>query len=166
MNQKTLPAFELLCHFARAVSKGTTPDTERTTRGMGLVFLHLAVTNGSDERVDLLLSDRSGEDYEAATNTTQACLNLVEVSRADLLLVLVDGAKLSDPELRHSSVADVRRLIEALLNSDMLSKKHRVALVLTKYDKIERDTQINQDGLRAFESLVDIVSKSTIKSSI
>ena len=154
---KTLPAFELRCHFARAVSKGTIPDTERTARGMGLVFLHLAVTSKAGGRVDLLLSDRSGEDYEAATNTTQACIDLIEVSRADLVLVLVDGAKLSNPEFRHSTVADVRRLIEALLDSDMLGSQQRVALVLTKYDKLVLNNQNNQDGQNAFEGLVKIV---------
>ncbi len=156
IESKTLPAFELRCHHARAVSRRTVPDTERSTRGMGLIFLHLAVTNDSGGRIDLLLSDRSGENYEAATNNTQACLELLEVYRSDLVLILADGAKLANPEFRHSTVADVRRLIEALLDSNMLGRKHRVALILTKYDKLVPN---NQDGLDAFDGLANIVAE-------
>jgi len=69
MSSETLPAFEQRCHLARAASNRTTPNTERTSRSHGLKFYHLGLSLDHVRRVDLLLSDRSGEDFRVAADS-------------------------------------------------------------------------------------------------
>ena len=131
----TLRAFEERCHPARAGCGMTNPDTTRTSWSEGLGFLHLAIHSEDTGRLDLLISDRSGEFYSAVADSQEDCENLHEVSRADLVLFLVDGEKLASDE-RHGVKSETAMMVETLLEGGLLGKEHRVGIVLTKYDLV------------------------------
>jgi hypothetical protein len=131
----TLPAFEERCHLSRVECGMTIPDTLRTSISDGLGFLHLAVHSIETGRIELLISDQSGETYTMAADHKEDCDNLYEVSRADLVLCLVDGKKLAGDE-RHGVKHDTTILATALFEGGALSKSQCVGIVLTKYDLV------------------------------
>ena len=131
----TLPAFEQRCHDSRAVSRRIIADTRRTSLPEGLGFLHLAVHSNETGRIDLLISDRAGEYYTAVANSEESCKSLHELSRADYVLFMLDGEKLTSDE-RHGVKHDLSMMIESLLRGGVLGPNHKVAIVLTKYDYV------------------------------
>ncbi|MGH2569517.1 MAG: TRAFAC clade GTPase domain-containing protein [Bacteroidota bacterium] len=134
----TLFAFERLCHLARAASGRDVPDTEHTSRQLGLKFLHLElVSRASLDRFHLLFSDRSGEDYEAASNKLEACNELLEVSAADVVLMLVDAEKLVDPALRHPTLSLVKTITESFVAAKLTNGTQRLLVALTKFDLVK-----------------------------
>jgi len=131
----TLTAFEKRAHTSRAKSGNSTSQTHRTPVG-DVGFLHLAVHNEISGRLELLISDRSGEHYEDVANGVEGCEQLHEVTRADYILFFVDGKKLAGDE-RHGVKADVGMLIRSLIEAGALGKTHCVGIVLTKYDQVQ-----------------------------
>jgi hypothetical protein len=131
----TLPAFEKRCHLSRFECGRSTPDTVRTSLSDGLGFLHIAVHCNESGRINLLISDRSGEFYTDIADNRERCDDLHEVLRADLVLFLIDGEKLASDE-RHGVINDVRMLITTLMEGNILTITHRVGIVLTKYDLV------------------------------
>lgn len=142
----TLNAYEQFCHLARASSGRTTPDTEHTSRRSGLSFMHLALVRISNgQKIHILFSDRSGEEYEAAADKRDICRELIEVERADLILLLVDAEKLVDSVQRHPALAQSRTIIEALIDGGLIRANQRLVVTLTKFDVIkdqENETEI------------------------
>jgi 50S ribosomal subunit-associated GTPase HflX len=117
-----------------------------------LKFWHLELTNKDEAKFNLLISDRSGELYTLSVNSSEACKKLNEVLRADYVLFLVDGEKLSGDE-RHGIKNDVIMLIASLIDSNMLMETHRVGIVLTKYDQV-RESKNSQRAEEDFNDLV------------
>lgn len=147
----TLPAFEKRCHLSRMESGRLTPETPRTSWSDGLGFLHLALYSEAAGRIELLISDRSGEFYSEAAANLEDCKALHEVSRADYVLLLVDGKKLVGTE-RHGVRSDITLMISAMVQSGVLGPGHRVGMVLTKYDHVissstARETETYFDDL-------------------
>lgn len=130
----TLSAFEERCHHARLACGKTTPDTPRTSLDAGLRFMHIAVHSEQTGRVNLLFSDRSGEFYEMAVDNEKYCKDLHEISRADYVLILIDGKKLANERERQAVKQDVMLTIDALLQGGALHESHCIGIVLTKYD--------------------------------
>jgi GTPase SAR1 family protein len=157
---RTIPAFERMCHLARAVSNRSLPSVERTSRSSGLKFFHLGLSNTNTNKVELLLSDRSGEDYESATDKTEFCSELKELVRADLVLILVDGKNISDRKLRQSVVTRIKLLLQALFEGGMIDAKHRIGIVLTKYDLVKSDENNGGSSDSIFESLSDWINEN------
>jgi len=147
---QTLHAFELICHDSRAASERGTPHTERTARGQ-VKFYSLSLDNQkTGRRTTLILADRAGEDYRDAGDDVRLAREFVEVSRADAIAVLVDGARLADNLSRHETRTNVRLLVQALVDGGIISQQQRLAVVLTKLDtvrssvhsdRIEKDLQ-------------------------
>lgn len=132
----TLPAFEMACHDARDASRRGVPHMERTRRGE-VLFYHLDLCEGdANERVALLLADRSGEEYSDVGDDINAAANLDEIRRADVITILIDGARLLDVGLRHNIKNDVIMILQGLIDADVLRPSQRFALVLTKFDLI------------------------------
>lgn len=131
----TLTAFEMRCHASRAKSGNSVPQTHRTPIGE-VRFLHLAVHNEISGRLELLISDRSGEHYEDVANGVEGCEQLHEVTRADYILFFVDGKRLTGDE-RHGIKSDVGMLMRSLIEAGALGKTHCVGIVLTKYDQVQ-----------------------------
>lgn len=133
----TLFAFERLCYLARAASGRDTPETEHTSRRRGLTFLHLElVSRKTSNRFHLLFTDRSGEDYEAAAHKREACDDLLEVAGADVILMLVDAQKLVNHGSRNVVVAQLRTMVESLVDAGLTSARQRLVVTLTKFDLV------------------------------
>jgi len=149
----TLRAFEERCHPARSACGKTKPDTPRTSRSEGLGFLHLALHSQDMGLLNLLISDRSGEFYTAVADSLEDCEDLHEVSRADFVLILVDGEKLASEE-RHGIKSDVFIMVESLVQGGALGETHRVGIALTKYDLVLSSAALEQ-AEKDFDSLLE-----------
>lgn len=134
---KTLFAFEEVCHHARAISKNSVAKTPRTIRKDTAFFFHIALSNiPNNRRIDLLLSERAGEEYEAAMDHTDNCLNLFEVKRSDVLMILINGEAISDNVRRHAEITRVINLARALQESEVIYPTTKILLVTTRYDLV------------------------------
>jgi hypothetical protein len=155
---RTFFGFELACHHSRAASRRNRPESPHTSRAVGLKFYHLGLHDAATSRdIQLLLADRSGEDYlSSADDPTIARDDFVEVRRADVLTILVDGGLLLDIGARHDAQQNVLMVLQGLLSGEVLSTTQRLALVLTKLDIIQNATQPDQERVnRDFERLGD-----------
>ena len=107
---RTMFAFEQACHHARAMSRRNTPETEHTHRGSGVGFYHLGlVQNGSF--MQLLLSDRPGEDYREVADDPMNASDFIEIKRADSIVLMVNGERLVDMTARHNVRNDTLRSV-------------------------------------------------------
>lgn len=138
---ETLHAFELACHYARAASRRSEPDMERTPLGE-VRFYQLDLTSGAaGDQLALLLGDRAGEEYRSAADDAANLPAFPEVSRADTVTVLVDGERLLDAGARHNLRSEIILMLQALLDGSALRSGHRLVLVLTKVDAVQASPQ-------------------------
>lgn len=152
ISSDTLLDFERICHLSRAESGQTKSDMERTPRGQGLKFYHLELaTSGTETAV--LLGDRPGEQVREAGNGPQAAAPLLELRSADVVLYLIDGALLSDPEQRHVPQAQAEAVLESVIAAKHLSHRPPIVFVLTKADLCENGSAEMFD--RIFVALSD-----------
>jgi hypothetical protein len=133
---RTLVGLERRSHYSRVDSGRPHPDTSRTSLSEGLRFFHLAVVSGDAraKRSDLMLSDRAGEVYAEARSNSEGVPDLVEVLKADRLVLLLDGARVADPVLRAGAVQATRQMLRSLLDGNALLRTARVQVVMTKLD--------------------------------
>lgn len=132
----TIRGFQARSFKSLLASGLSEPDTERTRRSAPVAFLHLRVCRDPVKRIfsHVLLSDRTGEDFEACIGKPAICDTYPEISRADCHVLLVNGEKLISPDLAASHVGEVRRIFLALQRSPL----KKMQLVLTKFDKVEK----------------------------
>lgn len=132
----TLHAFEQACHDARAASQRGTPHINRTPLG-DVRFYHLRLfLSNQGGAVHLLLADRAGEEYVHATNDPTLALDFHEIRRADVLTVLVDGKRMLDVAGRHQIRSEIMMILQSMLDSTVIERPVRLALVLTKSDHV------------------------------
>jgi hypothetical protein len=148
---RTLYAFERDCHPSRAVSQNVVPKTERT-RLTDVRFYHLATRKHGEPVVDMLLADRSGEDYRSAADDLSGASGFVEIGRADVVTFLVDGRQLVELTSRSSTASEVLGITQALVDSGAVAGHPRVAIVLTKFDEILRSPD-KARTIRDFQNL-------------
>lgn len=156
---RTLHAFEESCHSARAASRRTEPEMDRTPHGE-VHFYHLEIGGFPDEEhnTSLLLGDRAGEEYLAATNDLNIVADFAEVIRADALTVLVDGERLVDTKRRHNLHVDIKMVLQALHDGEALHAGTRLALVLTKLDAVS-SSERKEQALSDFVALTDDIKR-------
>lgn len=132
----TLVGFEKTSHHSRIDSGRIAPDTLRTSFLDGLKYFHISlVSNGeSKARVELMLSDRAGEQYQKALNNSDVVSELIEVKKAQHVVLLLDGGRIADPFLRTGAMQAVRQTLRAFLDGGALSATSRVQVVTTKID--------------------------------
>jgi hypothetical protein len=135
----TVPGLERRCHFSRITSDSMSPDTERTRGPMTLLHLRVRRAGSVDSPKDLLFSDISGEDFEAARNSIDVCKQMRILKRADHCLLLLDGKKLASLERRQKAFRGGEMLLRSLLDSEMLGKQSLVDVLFTKYDLVSSD---------------------------
>jgi hypothetical protein len=135
-SSRTLIGFEIRAHYGRIESGRTEPETQRTPISEGLKYFHLGVSpvNNHQGRFDLLLSDRAGEVYRQARGNSTQIAPLVEFSISDHVVLLLDGARVANPEERSGAMQAVRQTLRAFLDGAALSSSSRVQVVMTKLD--------------------------------
>jgi molybdopterin-guanine dinucleotide biosynthesis protein len=133
---QTLHAFEKACHDARVASQRGTPHSERTKRGE-VRFFHIALLHQvAGEALNLLLGDRAGEEYREAGDDTTVAAEFVEVERADVVTLLVDGRRLAHDGHRHNAREEMLLILQALNDAEIVPISARLAIVLTKIDAV------------------------------
>lgn len=154
VGSRTLVALERRSHHARVDSGRTTPETAHTSLQDGLRYFHFAIApNGRPEkRIDLLLSDRSGEIYRRARNNSTVVEGLSEIPQANRIVLLLDGHRVSDPIERNGAIQSARQTLRVFLDNGAIDSTSIVQVVTTKFDLItaSSDAQEIGDALTAF----------------
>lgn len=130
---ETLRGFEERAFLARVASGASHADTPRTSQHE-MRFLHLELMDEFDQSTHLVVSDRSGENFEAMLNEPASISSFQEIQRAKTLLLLVDMQAMAINPARPSSTS--RRLALAIAQNDLFRGK-RMMLVGTKSDLLE-----------------------------
>lgn len=135
---RSLLGFESICHANRVISGGPRPTTERTIPSDEAAYYHLALreTASARRRHEVLLSALSGELYRWARNSREECEKLTFLSRANAIVVLVDGEKLASMEHRTNAHADAAGILDAFLDAKMVPPGCQVEFVFSKLDRI------------------------------
>ena len=133
---ETLVGFEQRCHPSRVASGRGFPVTERTPTS---AMLHLRVRKAdlTAPARDLLLADVDGVTFQQAKDSSDACLRLGILKRADRLVLGVDGSKVSNPARRFVAAAAVRDFLRRACDVGVLGTASRVDIVVMKWDTVE-----------------------------
>lgn len=152
---RTLLGFEQICHLNRIASGGLSPDTLRTIPADEATYFHLAL-RGADAgalRQHVLLSAISGELFRWAKNSREDCQRLTFLHRANTIVILVDGAQLSDPRFRTKAQSEASSLLDSFLDAQMIGEGCHVEFVFSKLDRI----------LQAGDAAIDFLDRTKDK---
>nr|WP_315487993.1 hypothetical protein [uncultured Rhodoferax sp.] len=150
----SLHAFEEAVHYSRAVSRQKAPETNRTPIGQ-VRFYHLELVDlVTSAAPTVLLGDRAGEEYLGARNDPDSAREFPELARSDVLTVLADGERLMDSGQRHNVRSEIRQMLKAFVDADVLKLTQRLAIVLTKLDSVRKAGAAGELVLQDFEALV------------
>jgi len=159
---ETLRGLEERCFLARIGSNGANPDTPRTPFAAQLSFAHLRVSTVYGIR-DLIFSDRSGEYFDNVVDQPARIGEFIELTRADIVLLLVD---LHDLEATpHVCVSYARRLFMAMDQGEVLSGK-TVCLVGTKADKLKGEDALERANAALSDLAADLSRRSKGKIDV
>lgn len=133
---RTLTGFEQRLFTSRLASGRTKPATPRTSAQDPLNFFHLAVAreNAPHVHINLLLSERAGELYRLVRDDPAKALQLPEITKADHIVVVIDGRRLIDAKYAAETAAETRGLLRALADSGAVPSTAFVQVVTTKMD--------------------------------
>ncbi|WP_061260462.1 TRAFAC clade GTPase domain-containing protein [Leptospira interrogans] len=137
----TLIGVERSLHYSRLESGSNKIDTQRTLLSDGLKYFHLSISpvENLNAKRDLMFSDRAGETYRNARSNTVLIKDLIEIPRADKVLLLLDGARISDPEERSDSMQSTRQMLRALIDNGALGSDSHVQIITTKIDLLTKN---------------------------
>lgn len=130
------------------------PDTERTKKWESERFLHLRVGKPPGPSRDMLFADISGETYQEATRSLEACRRLSILQRADHLTLFLDCARLKDLENRNFMLSKTKTFLKMALQEELIGAGSTISLVLSKWDSLlpEKD---HRDCLSFLDSSVE-----------
>lgn len=152
----TLHGLEIICHDARVASERDEPHSERTKRGE-VRFYHIDVLRDGALQ-SLLIADRSGEEYEEVADLAANAAGMIELRRADVITVLVDGRRLAAPSDRADVMGVIPLIIRGMVENGAFLRKPNLAVVLTKNDVVQaspRKTRVEQDFRAIADGLRD-----------
>lgn len=159
---RSLLGFEKICHPNRFTSGGSRPTTERTIPSNEAAYYHLALreTAGDRRRRQVLLSALSGELYGWARNSREECEKLTFLRRANAVVVLVDGEKLTSLEQRHNAHADAAGILDAFLDAKMIPSGCHVEFIFSKLDCIRAAGEVALAFLKQTHEKLDAKFRS------
>lgn len=115
VGSRTLVGFARRHHLALLNSDRKSPKTPRTSNDDPTAFFHLALRPRSGGAVShLIISDRSGEAYQAARQDTSLVKELAELRLADRACFVLNAAKLTNPERHAAYSRQFKQMIYAL----------------------------------------------------
>lgn len=141
VGSQTLRAFAERNHLALKSSDLDAPTTPRTSRGDPLGFFHLKLKKDGVIS-NIVISDRSGEAFEAARANTSLTSRLTELALADRVCFLLDAPRLTKLETRAGYKRTFKQLITTLFDNDKLPSSAKIEVLVTKQDRLT----INPDG--------------------
>lgn len=137
----TLVGFERRCHASRIASGRSAPDTDRTRRSEQTAYLHLRLARPSEQtQFEILFTDISGEDFQAAKDSLPEARRLKVLTRADHLLLLIDSARLIDRTLRFEASQSASTLLRSLHEAGMIGATSAIDVLLSKFDLVGTTT--------------------------
>ena len=135
---RTALAFEARAFPSRLearIGAATTIRTQDESEG----FLHLRIQRPDGTLREVLFADVTGEHFRRIREGRALLDELAWAARVDRFLVIVDGEGFATPGVREVVRTRVRRQIYALRNSQAIGAAGRVAIVLTKLDRLVRE---------------------------
>lgn len=135
VGSQTLRAFAERNHLALKSSNLDAPTTPRTSRGDPLGFFHLMLKKDGVIS-NIVISDRSGEAFEAARTNTALTGRLTELALADRVCFLLDAPRLTKLETRAGYKRTFKQLIRTLLDNDTLPSTSIIEVLVTKQDRL------------------------------
>lgn len=163
-SSRSLVGFARRHHEALEKSKRELPTTPRTSRVDGVGFFHLNVVGASREH-HLLISDRSGEDFEDARKNTSLVSNLWELKMAGRICFLLDAGMATHKEQRAVYRRSFKQQILALWDNNAIPEGAALEIISTKLDRLapKGTAEPNIGELVEFENAVlDELSKRGI----
>ncbi len=155
----SLIGFEKKSFQSRAESGTDMPDTPRTSAQDGLTFFHLGVSTPMGlNRTDLLISERAGEAYRDVRDKPDDATKLVEITKADVVLFIVDGERVADHRRRAEAFASVRDILRALTERSAFAQSTSIQIVTTKCDLLE-----GEGAVKALAALTDFENSLAAK---
>lgn len=163
---RTLVGFEEICHLNRLASGQPVPETERTKPSDRAQFYHLSLLDrgaAKPVRREVLIAAVSGELFRLARDSTEDCSTLTFLRRADVIAVLIDGAKVIQLDARQGALADAEGILRSFLDAGMLSRNARVEFVFSKYDCVQKagtaaESFVDRARARLLQPFADRVS--------
>ena len=150
---KTIMGFEQICYLSRAVSQGEIEDTDRTKRGLENNLLHLdLVAQGNGFRQRLLISDLSGELFEAATESNEVFLTIPYLRRADQIVVFADAEKVGDITERQHLLNQLLVLLRCCIEESRVRHDCRVTVTVSRHDLLPGD--IDRAFMKSMEARI------------
>jgi hypothetical protein len=131
---RTALGFERRAHWGRLDAGTTEPSFPPSPAEEAL--LHLRVRRPDGERVELLLADLSGEQFERVREGRSLSAELPWAARLDRAIVVVDAQALARQGESEIAITRAQRLVLALQTSSAVRDSARIALVLTKADAL------------------------------
>lgn len=162
VRSNTLQGFESRAFYTRVISNSTEPQTIKTRVGMSESILHLELWNCTkNEKATFLLSDFSGEDFRSSiANIDVMRRDFSIIKRADIVVVLVDGEKITNLKTRNSCILQLADLIRTISDAGLFASSVLIEIVVSKYD-IVIEKSIENPEIKSFlekkiTSLVDL----------
>jgi hypothetical protein len=102
-------------------------------------FMHLALDRPAQpgKRVELLISDLPGEWSSELVNRADAAKRFEFLERADAVVVVVEGPRISQKTSRHVEVMNVKLLLQRLAESVKVDPQVPLVLLVSKCDELD-----------------------------
>lgn len=152
-SSNTLIGFDRRSHYARFISGEQNATTPRTPIGVGVQYYHLCVdSNGSTKHI--IIADRAGESYAQCKSKPSSVNELCELSICDMVLILIDGDRLTKKDQVAKTVFSAKQMLMSLIDN-LNRSDYIINIALSKYDLIESMNDKNE-----IESIIfDFVEK-------
>jgi len=156
---QTLLAFEERAFESRAKSDGLIPQTPRTRYDNGQQYFHLRVQEEQDQSLrnyDILFADMSGEFYERSIQRSAEAQQLSSLTRAQCLLVLLDGEKLANLNQRQRVRSDALSFLRRCMEEKVLTDDTEVQVLISKWDSVTKlSEEIQKEILQFIEGRIN-----------
>ncbi len=108
---------------------------------------------------NFLISDFSGEDYSSAiANVTLMKEEFGVLKRADVIVMIIDGERLSQRKTRNSTIFQTEQLLRTMNDANIFSKSVTLEIVISKYDII-------RNRIKSEPDIVEVLDKICYKLS-
>lgn len=135
VGSRTLVGFAKRHHLALLNSGRRSPKTPRTSRDDPTSFFHLALRPQTSGLLShLIVSDRSGEAYQAARQDTSLVGELTELRLAERACFVLNAAKLTNPERHAAYSRQFKQMIYAFRDNGAFRDNVAIEVVATKID--------------------------------
>jgi hypothetical protein len=138
-------------------SERLSPKTPRTSRGDPTAFFHLALRAADGGAIcQLIVSDRSGEAYQAARQDTSLVKNLTELRLAERACFVLNAAKLTNPERHAAYSRQFKQMIHAFRDNGAFRDDVAIEVLATKIDTTNKPDRAEKSAavLAEYESQI------------